>query len=385
MARIALLFCAAIIFLEILNATLTPMNIVVSLLEMDAYLSTMAQGAARLAFPHAAFSTFATLEEALKSEAAAGGELLILANPDKISLARALRAPDASGLRRWAIVVLGATPAVPGVEIVSPEEWSELLLVRAFRSAAAQHQIIRQNERMRGDLRTWSSRISHDLRTPLGGILTAGEALKEMLEEHDPSSAGLAKPLFSSVEELERLIQRVSMLTKACAHPVPKKLMAMEEPVWAVLQRQERQILKKNAVVTQPGAWPEVTAVSAWLEVVWGDLLGNALQHGDALPRIELGWSRSDRDFRFWVSDNGGGVPPENIGSLFQPFHLLHFSNARKGLGLSIVQRLVEMQGGICGYEPSSEGGRDFFSLCRQSKIFHSPQDLPDTRDINQI
>ena len=361
MARIALLFCAAIIFLEILNATLTPMNIVVSLLEMDAYLSTMAQGAARLAFPHAAFSTFATLEEALKSEAAAGGELLILANPDKISLARALRAPDASGLRRWAIVVLGATPAVPGVEIVSPEEWSELLLVRAFRSAAAQHQIIRQNERMRGDLRTWSSRISHDLRTPLGGILTAGEALKEMLEEHDPSSAGLAKPLFSSVEELERLIQRVSMLTKACAHPVPKKLMAMEEPVWAVLQRQERQILKKNAVVTQPGAWPEVTAVSAWLEVVWGDLLGNALQHGDALPRIELGWSRSDRDFRFWVSDNGGGVPPENIGSLFQPFHLLHFSNARKGLGLSIVQRLVEMQGGICGYEPSSEGGAKFF------------------------
>ena len=160
-------------------------------------------------------------------------------------------------------------------------------------------------------------------------------------------------------------------------NPVPGKLMAMGEPVWAVLQRQERQILRKNAVVTQPGSWPEVTAVSSWLEVVWGDLLGNAMQHGAALPRIELAWSRSDREFRFWVSDNGGGVPPEKIASLFQPFHRLHFSNARKGLGLSIVQRLVELQGGSCGYEPSSEGGSRFFFTLPADKDIPSVSGSP--------
>ncbi len=344
------------------------MNIVVSTLGMEAHLNVLVQGATRRAFPHAVVNWFPALEKALDGEAASEGELLVLTNPDPACVGKAVEAVDATGLRRWAVVVLGAAPAIEVAEVVCPEEWSEPLLARVFRSAAAQHRLTRQNERMRGDLRTWSSRISHDLRTPLGGILTAGEALKEMLEDQDPSSRELAKPLFTSVDELERLIERVAMLTKACANPVSKKSMAMGEPVWAVLQRQERQILRKNAVVTQPGSWPEVTAVSSWLEVVWGDLLGNAMQHGAALPRIELGWSRSGRGFRFWVSDNGGGVPPEKIASLFQPFHLLHFSNARKGLGLSIVQRLVEMQGGSCGYEPSSEGGSRFFFTLPEDK-----------------
>ena len=281
--------------------------------------------------------------------------------PDKVSVTKAVEATDATRLRRWAIVVLGATAPVEGVEIVSPQEWGEHLLVRVFRLAVAQHQLIRENERIQGDLRTLAHRISHDLRTPLGGISTAGEALKEIVAEHDPSSDVFAKLLLNSVDDMAKLIDRVAMLTKASVNPVPKKSVAMGEVVWAVLQRQERQILKQSAVVTQPSSWPEVEGVSPWLEVVWGNLVSNALQHGKATARIELGWSQNGREFRFWVSDNGDGVPSEKLSNLFQPFHLLHHSNARKGLGLSIVQRLVDLQGGRCGYEARAEGGSRFY------------------------
>jgi signal transduction histidine kinase len=345
-----------------MNAKHTRMKVVACLLVgMDRSWYAIAQAAARLAFPESVVTLRNTLEEALNYEAASGIELLVLANPASVDVAKAIEATDANGLRRWAIVVLGTAPAVEGVEIVSAEDWNEPLLARVFRSAVVQYQLLRDNARLRGDLRTIAHRVNHDLRTPLGGILTTGEALKEVLAEHHPVSVVLVKSLFDSVGDLEKLIDRVSQLTKATANPVSKKPVAMEEVVWAVMQRLDRQILKMGAVVAQPTSWPEVHGVSSWLETVWWNLVINALQPGQEGVRIELGWSENEREFRFWVCDNGGGVPSEQINTLFQPFHLLHHPNARKGLGLSIVQRLMELQDGNCGYETVATGGSLFF------------------------
>jgi K+-sensing histidine kinase KdpD len=98
--------------------------------------------------------------------------------------------------------------------------------------------------------------------------------------------------------------------------------------------------------------------------MVWSELVSNALQHGDTNIPIELGWSRNNQEIRFWVANGGQAIAPEKLDDLFQPFHLLHRPNARKGLGLSIVQRLVWLQGGSCGYERSAAGVTTvFFTL----------------------
>ena len=137
----------------------------------------------------------------------------------------------------------------------------------------------------------------------------------------------------------------------------------MGDVVQRVLQGLERHILRKSAVIAQPSGWPEVDGISPWLETIWSNLLLNALQHNGA-SRIELGWSQADGGFRFWLLNRQGRVPADKLPTLFQPFHLLHQSNARRGLGLSIVQRLVELQGGSCGHEfPSGDGSTFFFTL----------------------
>ncbi|HZL13619.1 MAG TPA: HAMP domain-containing sensor histidine kinase, partial [Verrucomicrobiae bacterium] len=79
--------------------------------------------------------------------------------------------------------------------------------------------------------------------------------------------------------------------------------------------------------------------------------------------RVELGWLAEKNKFRFWAGDNGGAIPPEKIAKLFQPFHSLHEPDAAHGLGLPIVQRLMELQGGDCGYERAAGGGRFYFTL----------------------
>ncbi len=87
----------------------------------------------------------------------------------------------------------------------------------------------------------------------------------------------------------------------------------------------------------------------------------NALRHGK--DKIELGWREEKKEFRFWLCDNGNGIPVENCHKLFQPFESLHEADAAPGLGLSIIQRLVELQGGRCGYEPRLDGGSCFYFI----------------------
>jgi signal transduction histidine kinase len=216
--------------------------------------------------------------------------------------------------------------------------------------------------RLRGDLLTVASRVSHDFRTPMGSIVTATEVLKEILLENNLPVA-LTQTVFDSVDELTHLIKQISFITRATADPIPKKLVPMDGIVAVALQRLESLILKRQAAVINPDSWPRVNGVAIWLEEVWWNFLKNALEHTVDKPRIEFNWKKEGNRYRFQISDNGRGVPEEKRKTLFRPFHLLHKPDGPPGFGLAIVQRLIELQGGDCGYEPKPAGSCFFFSL----------------------
>ncbi len=219
-----------------------------------------------------------------------------------------------------------------------------------------------ENARLRGDLLTVASRVSHDLRTPLGGMATAAEVLREILAEKK-LPVNLAQAILDSSEDMNRLIKQINFVLRASADPVPKTTIRMTEIVTITLQRVENQASKKQAVIVSPNSWPEVNGVTSWLEVIWRNLLTNALQHTADKTRVELSWQEENDRYRFEICDNGGGVPSEIQKGLFYPFQTLYQATAVRGLGLSIVQRLVDLQGGECGYEPRTGGSYFFFSL----------------------
>jgi signal transduction histidine kinase len=65
---------------------------------------------------------------------------------------------------------------------------------------------------------------------------------------------------------------------------------------------------------------------------------------------------------RFWVRDNGAGLSPDDQARLFTPFTQIHQARAEgHGLGLSIVQRIVEKLGGQVGMESEAGQGSVFF------------------------
>jgi signal transduction histidine kinase len=160
------------------------------------------------------------------------------------------------------------------------------------------------------------------------------------------------------------LLDRLTLIARASAIPASVMEVDMGMTVWAARERLAKKIAEADAHLTEPEEWPTVMGVREWLERIWLNLIANALQHAGPKPRIELGWAREDTELRFFVRDRGAGVPIEIQESLFRPFHRLHEKDSGRGLGLPIVQRLVELHGGSCGYEPASPQGSCFsFSI----------------------
>jgi signal transduction histidine kinase len=100
------------------------------------------------------------------------------------------------------------------------------------------------------------------------------------------------------------------------------------------------------------------------VEEIWVNYLSNAAKYGG--PTVTLGAETTDTGLaRFWVHDDGPGVPPEAQGQLFLPFSRVGALDVEgHGLGLSIVRRITERLGGTCGVESApGMGTRFWFAL----------------------
>jgi signal transduction histidine kinase len=99
------------------------------------------------------------------------------------------------------------------------------------------------------------------------------------------------------------------------------------------------------------------------VEEVWVNYISNAIKYGGRPPRVQLGATvQSNGMVSFWVRDNGPGIAPEDQRQLFIPFTKLHQVQIEgHGLGLSIVQRIVERLGGEVGIESEVGQGSTFF------------------------
>ena len=321
--------------------------------------------AVRDAFPGAQLKEYSRYEDMISagSGSAANGSLLVWSAPDPAALAQVQSELDESGLPRWAIVVTGGTSdgaKTDFIDVAQNPSSSAFVVAQVLRSAWERHVLLKDNQRLRGTLLTFGSRIAHDLRTPLGGILTTTEMLREVLAEDAPADVPLTQPILDSTDGLVKLIERSSFFARANGSQEPLRVLDMGGPFWSAYQRLERVMLNARMSLKHPAAWPTVSGHENWLELIWNILLSNAVQHSTPGTQLEAGWSAVEGGRRFWVRSEGR-VPPEKRASLFFPFHRLSEAGAPRGLGLPVMRGLVELQGGSCGFQDAPAGRIDFF------------------------
>ncbi len=218
------------------------------------------------------------------------------------------------------------------------------------------------------ELEAFAHTVAHDLKAPLGNIASFSDMLNSYRDRFSPEEIEsylgiIAAEGHKSVRIVDDLLLLSSVRQKDEVEVEP---LNMEMIVCEVLTRLQEMIIHHQAIIQVDDTWPVASGHLLWIEAVWMNYLSNALKYGGEPPLIKLGaTAQTDGYHRFWIKDNGPGLTEDEQAKLFTPFTRLHESRADgHGLGLSIVQRIVEKLGGAVGVESViGEGATFYFTL----------------------
>lgn len=240
------------------------------------------------------------------------------------------------------------------------------LVLDRFRSIEEQAHIKEEarQERYRSNL---LRAISHDIRTPLSGILGTSEMLMGMIENTDPRY-DFAKNIYEDADWLRGLVENILNLTKVQEGNLnaKKELEAVEEVIGAALSVTDKRMKHLNVKVEIPEKLLMVPMDAKLITQVLVNLLDNATKYSKSGQEVKVVVKENIEDnvAEFSVLDNGPGIPEASLPQIFQMFYTAdnHEIVAQKGvgLGLSICQSIIEAHGGTICASNRPEGGACF-------------------------
>jgi signal transduction histidine kinase len=224
--------------------------------------------------------------------------------------------------------------------------------------------LTRELERRNRELDQFAYVASHDLKAPLRGIGNLSGWLEEDLgDQLDDKCRKHLELLRGRVNRMEALIDALLAYSRA------GRKQAQPEAV------DVRGLLDEIIDLLAPGEGVDVAIVSVMptfvttrilLQQVFHNLIDNALKHGRAQScRIEVGASDAGEFYEFWVKDEGPGIAARYQGKIWEIFQTLRARDKVEGtgIGLALVKKIIEQQGGVVGVDSAPDKGARFYFL----------------------
>lgn len=231
------------------------------------------------------------------------------------------------------------------------------------RARARDAQVEEQLHRALADLDGFAGRVAHDLRSPLAPILAGSQSIERATIPD--AVRGHAERIERSARRLARLIEGLLQYTRASAAGHPEGAhAAVGDAVKDILPDFEEIASTRGARIdAELPSDCEVTSPPEVVQSIVSNLVDNALKYGvkEGVPSHVSIRSRVEGSFcAIEVEDAGPGVAPELRAQVFEPFFRGQTAGPGIGLGLSIVQRLVEAQRGRIELLEGAAGGALF-------------------------
>jgi two-component system sensor histidine kinase KdpD len=312
---------------------------------------------------HAAAATRELYE--LNLDLANHGEPQQLAQATRRRLERVTGADVSIALRGAEAELLLTPPPAPGSEqgllVAAFARELGAALERAQLAGAAQRaELEAETERMRSSL---LSVVSHDLKTPLAGIVASGS----MLLEHEgtldaKASRVLMATLVRECERLARLLQNLLSMSRLESSKLELRRSPelVEDIVASALERLSSVLAPRRVELDLPMDLPCIFVEPALLEQVLLNLLENAVRYTPPGSRIELSARAAGGMVQLEVADSGPGIHERERERVFHEF--FRGSRAKKGdggigLGLPICRAIVRAHGGQISIRDRVGGG----------------------------
>lgn len=213
------------------------------------------------------------------------------------------------------------------------------------------------------------SDLSHEINTPLNIISLDARGIKDGLIDRDE---GL-ESIITEIEKLNGLIKDLDWLAETDAGEITLDLKTcslvslIEEEIGRWRFKAEKtgiELVFQNETENMPKMNLDIVRIGQ----VLSNLLENSIKYAPESEVISIGLQVRDNYAHVSVSDQGPGIPEEEISGIFERFYRLEDSRNRatggRGLGLSIVQTTMEMHKGFVSVESAPGRGSTFtFSL----------------------
>lgn len=220
-------------------------------------------------------------------------------------------------------------------------------------------------ERVNADLENFIYTASHDLKSPISNMEGLISLLKNsVFQKVEPKERKLLEMLDASVQRLQKTIGDLVEITK-----VQKKLEeAVEEPLrFEELSRDVKDdiygiIQESNAIIKEDYEVEEIIYKKSGLRSILYNLLSNAFKYRDSdrLLEVELRTYIQDEFVVLSVKDNGLGLNPNQQKKLFTLFKRMHQHVEGTGVGLFMIKRIVENNGGRIDVNSEEGKGTEF-------------------------
>ncbi|MGA7615451.1 MAG: HAMP domain-containing sensor histidine kinase [Thermoanaerobaculia bacterium] len=219
--------------------------------------------------------------------------------------------------------------------------------------------------------------VSHELRTPMNSIIGFSEILVQRLEgAADPKHLAFLRNILTSGQHLLDVINDILDLAKIEAgrmelHPETFRSDDAIELVCNVVRGMAVQY-GVDIATELPQDLPALRSDPAKFKQILYNLLSNAIKFSPAGSTVSVSArkveaeKREDEALEMAVTDHGNGIPPEEVPHVFDEFHRVAQPQSwteGTGLGLALVRRFVEMQGGAVRVESEVGAGSTFFCM----------------------
>ena len=222
-----------------------------------------------------------------------------------------------------------------------------------------------EKERMRANL---LRAISHDLRTPLTTIYSSSTTL---LENKNSLTEKQKKKIIKGIKEdsewLIRMVENLLSITRIDSGKVKiiKTPTVLEELIDSVILKFKKRYPKQEVSIEIPEEIVVIPMDALLIEQVIVNILENAVQHAGKITKLSLRVFIIGKRAIFEIKDNGCGIAPERLNSIFTGYYMENENPAdsqRKnaGIGLSVCATIIKAHGGDIKAENIKSGGAVF-------------------------
>ena len=262
--------------------------------------------------------------------------------------------------------------------------------IHAFvRDISERIQLINELETKNREMERFLYTVSHDLKSPLFTI----RGFLGMLEKDIDS--GRTQRISTDLERIDkatlrmgRMLDELLELSRIGRVHSEQTAIPMSDLAHEAVHLVGGRILALNVEVETESFMPVLTGDRPRLLEVYQNLIDNAVKllDGTSAPKLEIGTRRDEQEIVFFVRDNGPGIDPRYLATIFGLFEKLDPKDEGTGIGLAIVKQVIKVHGGRIWAESEGLGrGATFcFTVAATRILQESASDVRPLRESSE-